>query len=675
MKADLARSGIEPKQVPAWKLVGPAELAKLCPTYDVEWAYSIPYPRTFNKGPTLTRYKILAWKPGPFGVERPHGMKYLQPEKSPAGVYFPEGPTWPKLFAVESPHALLIVEGEKKAVAGTACLMPTIGLGGVWNWASKKQGLTLLPELAAIHWSGRPVFLCFDSDTATNPQVARALAELTAVLVARGAFVHEATIPKLPGCEKAGLDDFIVHHGVKAREALQAHFDDHADVGEVCQKMFEFNHKFAVIVTPTAILDETRQDMFDRPIQALHAGDKWVSLIVPHERVKVFVGDPEDAKTKIAQMSEVWLHSPAHREYSALTYAPGGPRVLNHGTRYNSWHGLGIEPKKGCVRPFLDLFDYFFPNTADKAMKLWALRWFGYPLKFLGAKHNTIMAIWSREQGTGKSMLGDSTLGPIYGSNYIAIKQSEFEGDFTGWAANKQFIMVDEVSATDAKMRADAIKKMVTEKLVRVNEKFIAAYEIPAHENFYMTSNSAAAFGVTDEDRRYFVWEVKGSPLSTKFYDHYLEKWVGVHEGGPPTGPGLLALLWYFQNELDYGDFNPKASAPRTEAKSDMAAIHRHPAEHWVRTFFAQLVRDPTASPREVWTPTELALRYKVDNPSAPHISVNGFGVHIAAAGLPRWRGEVGHQSHRLVAVTAFEKWKKAKPAEWIKEANKAGKF
>ena len=676
MKADLARSGLDPKKLPSWKLVGPAELAKLFPTYAVEWAYKIPYPRTFSAVKTqLCRYKILAWKPGPFGTMPEHSVNYLQPAKSPPGVYFPSGPLWEKMFGVESPHDLVIVEGEKKAEAGCASLIPTLGLGGVWNWSSQKQGLPLLLELEKIHWEGRSVHLCFDSDTVTNPQVARALAEFTAVLVARGALVHEATIPELPNCKKAGLDDFLVHHGAKGADALRAHLKDHAAVGSVCRKMFEFNAKYAVILKPTMILDETLADAYDRPIQTLHAADTWTSVVVADERVKVPVGDPKAAKQVEKPMSEIWMRSRARRVYNALTYEPGGPRVLNHGTRYNKWMGLGVEPKKGCVRPFLDLFDYFFPSVDDKAHKLWAVRWFGYPLKFLGRKMDTAVGFWSRPQGTGKSMVGDKIMGPIYGTNFVSIAQKTLDSDFNAWCAEKQFVMLDELSASDARDRSDHFKKMVTQPEVEINQKYIAAYRLPAHENYYMTSNSARAFYVSDEDRRMFVWEIKGSPLPKKFYDYCLETWVGWRNGHLPTGPGLPALLWYFQNELDYGDFDPTAAAPMTESKQAMAEINRHPAEHWLRTFYATLMRDPNAVHREVWTPTELAMRYKADNPSAPHISVNGFGLHISAAGLLRKKSHSGDDSRRLVAVTDFAKWEKTSPEAWIAEASRDQKF
>ena len=80
--------------------------------------------------------------------------------------------------------------------------------------------------MAAIPWQGRPVFVCFDSDAATNPNVARAEYALAECLTAKGADVRIVRLPTAGDAKsglKAGLDDFLVAHGPDAfRELLAA---------------------------------------------------------------------------------------------------------------------------------------------------------------------------------------------------------------------------------------------------------------------------------------------------------------------------------------------------------------------------------------------------------------------------------------------------------------------
>ena len=114
---------------------------------------------------------------------------------------------------------------------------------------------------------------------------------------------------------------------------------------------------------------------------------------------------------------------------------------------------------------------------------------------------------------------------------------------------------------------------------------------------------------------------------------------------------------------------------PQIYGQATMAEINRPSAEHWVREFYENLVRNPTAEKREVWTASELCGRYASENPNAPHISVNAFGAHISAAGLVRRAAHKGDVGRRLVAVTDFSKWETASTEAWIAEADRATKF
>src|SRR5690606_23978344 len=74
---------------------------------------------------------------------------------------------------------LWITEGVKKADALTSAGLCVVALSGVYNWRSK---LGSLGDWEDIPLKGREVFICFDSDAADNPNVARAMARLGAWL-------------------------------------------------------------------------------------------------------------------------------------------------------------------------------------------------------------------------------------------------------------------------------------------------------------------------------------------------------------------------------------------------------------------------------------------------------------------------------------------------------------
>jgi putative DNA primase/helicase len=92
---------------------------------------------------------------------------------------------------------LLITEGELKAACSAKNGLPCIGLGGVWMFKAAAQGKSFLDQLEQIVWKDRPVFIVYDSDAATNPDVMKAENALARALLDRGARVFICRIPAL----------------------------------------------------------------------------------------------------------------------------------------------------------------------------------------------------------------------------------------------------------------------------------------------------------------------------------------------------------------------------------------------------------------------------------------------------------------------------------------------
>jgi Protein of unknown function (DUF3631)/Domain of unknown function (DUF3854) len=107
---------------------------------------------------------------------------------------------------------LFVTEGAKKADALlSAGARAVLSIPGVWNWKGKNagDGVTTLPDWDDVHLKGRRVFLTFDSDAMTNPQVATARRRLGEWLGHRGAEVLYVLLPAGDAGEKVGADDFL----------------------------------------------------------------------------------------------------------------------------------------------------------------------------------------------------------------------------------------------------------------------------------------------------------------------------------------------------------------------------------------------------------------------------------------------------------------------------------
>jgi len=108
---------------------------------------------------------------------------------------------------------LIVTEGAKTADSAASRGLCVINLSGVHGFRGKnaKGGLTALPDWENIALKGRSVFVAYDSDVTTKPQVDLALRRLCPFLQSRGAIVKVVYLPNGKNGEKTGLDDFFSH--------------------------------------------------------------------------------------------------------------------------------------------------------------------------------------------------------------------------------------------------------------------------------------------------------------------------------------------------------------------------------------------------------------------------------------------------------------------------------
>jgi putative DNA primase/helicase len=104
---------------------------------------------------------------------------------------------------------LWITEGPLKVDAGASHGLCIVGVCGVYGFRGRNEhgGLTALSDWEFVALNGRVVYLCFDSDVTTKPNVQAALKRLSRFLESRNARVRIVRLPHGP--EKVGLDDYL----------------------------------------------------------------------------------------------------------------------------------------------------------------------------------------------------------------------------------------------------------------------------------------------------------------------------------------------------------------------------------------------------------------------------------------------------------------------------------
>jgi len=509
-------------------------------------AYTIPY-----YGPRGEDLKYHRWKLFPL-TDEDIGIKYAQNEKTIPHLYLPPLTDWVKICEDPS-QRIIITEGEKKAACATNMGMPCIALGGVWSFTSKKWHLKEIPDLKWFTWKGREVEVCYDGDMYTNENVARALDALTGMLTKKGARVFVRHLPNEDGVSK--LDDFLVAKGKKAYEAL------HCAEAPNSELMSQLNEDL-VYIKDTQCYFSTHEQILYGDVGRLKR--RYGALKVTSESGK-----------QIAAVDE-WVQWPYMRMADRMTYIPGKPQFVNG--ELNDWPGWGVEPKRGKVDQFLDVI-----RSVEGWQ--WLLKWLAYPIQNPGTKMFTAVLLWSVEQGTGKSFIGD-VMRDIYGRNAKVITSKELHDESMVWLRSRQFILGEEVSQRRSVADAGLLKHIITGDTVTINEKYVPQFDMPNCANLMFTSNKPDAILMDQGDRRFFVGKLDTArPL--KFWRE-LDRWRH-REGGPAH------FMHYLQHRVDCSDFNPLAPPPETSDKKMMQDAGLTSLQQWVK----ELIEDPEAAVAE----------------------------------------------------------------------------
>ena len=561
--------------------------------------------------------------------------RYVNEPEAGVAAYFPKVVDWFDL-AADTEEPVIITEGEFKAAKATLEGFPTIGLGGVYNFRAVRQGIPFLPELEEIDWVKRYTYLCFDSDYRTNQNVCHALNMLSAELEARGAVPMVLSLPDVVENGKTGLDDLLVS-APRAKELLRQLLREAEPLG-LARPLFQLNDRVIYIQDPGLVVKRSSHQKMS-PAQFKEHAFATLSY------VQQTMGSDGEMKYKKVPAAPEWIKWPLRAEASKVVYKPGQPELVpdRYGDAFNIWKGWGCRPEKGDVTLWGQLLDHLFQG-ADKEDRVWFERWLAYPLQFPGTKMFSTAVLWGIHHGTGKSLIG-FMMGRIYGENFVEINKKMLEAGDNDWAEAKQFVLGDDVTGSSKREFNDMLKKMINQEKLRINIKYVPRFEIDDVINYYFTNNHPDAFFMEDNERRYFIHEVKAKPLDLSFYTMF-DEWM-------KRGSGPAAVFHHLLN-LKLGDFNPYAPARRTSAFERMILDTKSDLGSWV----ARLREDPDGMlkvgqvpvEKDLFTNRDLLQLY--DPEGRTGTTANGLGRELRRSGFP-----IAYDGHPLPGPNGADRY------------------
>lgn len=584
--------------------------------------FRIPYFNLQGRESKFYRFRYLEYGEAEGGFQAlvagvAKQLRYAQPGNSVNELYLPPFVDW-ELIAADPEIPIIITEGELKSACATRHGLPTIGLGGVWCFKSSGHSMPLLPGFQWFKWQGRNVYILYDSDASINPQVVRAENALAREFMNKlGAQPYIVRLPNLMPI-KTGLDDYIKARGI---DALKNEVLIDAVEYAPYQELMRLNEEVIYVEDPGLIV---RSDTMQR-ISCRAFVDHAFSTRVYYEQTQNAEGG---VRVQEKSAPKEWLKWNYRSTVRHITYMPGSERIVD-GTKLNCWAGWGLQPamtsSPSTMRLWHELMNWLFRDV-DAKNKRWFEQWLAYPLQKPGCKLYSAAVLWGIHHGTGKSLVG-YTMFRIYGDNATEIGDKDLYSAHNEWAENKQFVMADEITGGDKRATADRMKSMITQKLIRINPKYVPSYTVPDCINYYFTSNHPDAFFLEDDDRRFFVHEVRGLPRDDVFYKQYM-KWLD-QDGG-------AAALFHYLLHLDVSDFNPSAHAPVTQSKKDMIDAGRSDLGSWVQRVKADpdkvLKLGNKVMTFELFTSDQLKALYDPEGRSK--VTGNGMSRELKRAGF-----------------------------------------
>ena len=585
------------------------------------------------------------------------GFRYWQPKDSIPRLYMP--PVLPNkqswaAVAADPTVTIYITEGEKKAAKG--CLSGGVfaGLGGVWNFKSKRAGQILLRDLARINWKGRKVIFVYDAEVAGRASLLGALSTLASELAKLGARCVQIDLPSALD-RKIGLDDYLLDNSLDDLTALEeSPLDD---------VLWKLNTEYAVLRTPTGQILRLSDGelMTSHHFTQVEVCDRAITVIGA-QSVKQLNGGAE------------WLKWPQRNVIAKVAYEPARAFPIYEIKRddgevesyFNRYRGLAVEPAAGAsdadVAPFLWLLDHVFddlpPNHRD-----WLISWFAFPLTKPDEHMRTAVVVHG-DHWIGKDLIGVS-IGKIYGPNYKLIGPKQLHDSFDGWLADRQFIHVEEIGSTDKRIDADFLKIRISAEMITLNPKYGRQVTINNYAHYYFTSNHVDPLQIDDSENRYFVHDSHARRLTEVEVARYL-KWRD--EQG-----GIAKLLRWL---LDYPikkPFNPNI-APQTEARRELADTGLTDLMRFAR----EILEDPYrrlgpralgATPAKIekidlWDTDQIMNAYKRDHPDHKNLTEHALGNALRSTRkiwkikklVPNGRG----QRRRVWVCANFDAWRKA---------------
>jgi hypothetical protein len=272
------------------------------------------------------------------------------------------------------------------------------------------------------------------------------------------------------------------------------------------------------------------------------------------------------------RLGEWWLSHAKQRRYREVVFAP--PPQTCHDEDYNLWRGFAIEPdphpqpERRCQRFLEHLFRVIC--NENQVYFQYLLDILAHTVQYPG-KPSGVAVVLRGESGAGKGSFIEN-FGKLFGQHYIQVdKQDHVTGHFNATLSNRVVVFADEALWAGDKRDAGALKRLITERTLTIERKFLDAATETNCVHLFMATNEKWVWPATFKERRGFVLDIeKKSWADEDYFDALHDAWDG--------GENAAFLAFCQQRALP----GPRLGRlPVTEALAEQQKLSMDPLHAW----------------------------------------------------------------------------------------------
>ncbi len=247
-----------------------------------------------------------------------------------------------------------------------------------------------------------------------------------------------------------------------------------------------------------------------------------------------------------------------------------------------------LTPDTSIISKFLEFIKDVIADNNEEINE-YILNWISILVQNPGFKTGTAL-ILKGHQGVGKGTFTDvlcEMLSPYSAQNVTDM--AELTGSFNSIVEGRTLIVLNEVKNAGADKYAnfDALKSIITDGTIRINEKCQPRHTAENVANFIFCTNNAFPVRMNADDRRYVVTNVEGKHRGDFKYWSELRALIYKQDRNPR--PEFFDNLTSYFAHRDISDFKVQV-IPKSMHKDSIIEASRSSLEMWINEHYDELI-------------------------------------------------------------------------------------